>query len=121
MSERTITIPYEEYHDLCRFRDMAEKHQDAIVVKKHCHEGFASIEYWIVYSKDDYAKDLNNALQSRFLSTEEGEALKKENTELQEKIEELKQEPPYKKMFNTLLFFNFLCILAYVIGEYILN
>lgn len=121
MSERTITIPYEEYQKLRRFRDFADDSQDLIVVKKYCSGTYHDAVFWTAYSKDDYAKDLNKKLKSHYLSTEEGEALKKENTDLQEKIEELKQEPPYKKMFNTLLFFNFLCILAYVIGEYILN
>jgi hypothetical protein len=100
---------------------MAEEHQDMIVVKKECSETYSSVEIWSVYSRDDYAKDLNEKLKRYFLSTEEGEALKKENAELMEKIEELKKEPPYKKMFNTLLFFNFLCVLAYIIGEYILK
>jgi len=121
MNERTITIPYKEYQTLCLFQKMAEEHQDMIVVKKECSETYSSVEIWTAYSKDDYAKDLNEKLKRYFLSTEEGEALKKENAELIEKIEELKKEPPYKKMFNTLLFFNFLCILPYVIGEYILK
>lgn len=121
MSDKTITIPYKEYQNLLLFRKMAEEHQDSIVVEKHTNTGFSCMEYWTVYSKDDYAKDLNEKLRSHFLSTEEGEALKKENADLQEKIEELKQGPPYKKMFHTLLFFNFLCVLAYIIGEYILN
>ena len=73
-------------------------------------------------STDDVIKSVSVMLpEAVYLSREEGEALKKENAELMEKIEELKKEPPYKKMFNTLLFFNFLCVLAYVIGEYILN
>lgn len=119
MSERTITIPYKEYLNLCLFKKMAEEHQDLIVVKKHCSGTYHEAEFWTAYSKDDYAKDLNEEMKRNFLSTEEGESLKKENAGLMEKIEELKKEPPYKKMFNTLLFFNFLCVLAYIIGEYI--
>ena len=34
MSERTITIPYEEYQELRRFRDFADDSQDTVVVEK---------------------------------------------------------------------------------------
>lgn len=121
MNERTITIPYEEYKELRRFRDFADDSQDTVVVEKRQDGMGYSLKQWVTYSKDEYIKEVNEELHSHYLSTEEGEALKKENVELMEKIEELKKEPPYKKMFNTLLFFNFLCILAYTIGEYILN
>lgn len=119
MSERTITIPYEEYKELRIFRDFADDSQDTVVVeKRHDGRGY-SLKQWVTYSKDEYIKEVNNELHSFYLSREEGDILKELNAELTNKIEELKKEPPYKKMFNTLLFFNFLCILAYIIGEYI--
>ena len=121
MSERTITIPYEEYQELRRFRDFADDSQDTVIVEKRQDGMGYSIKQWVTYSKDKYIQEVNEELHSHYLSTEEGEALKEENAELKEKIEELKKEPSYKKMFNTLLFFNFLCVLAYVIGEYILK
>lgn len=81
MSERTITIPYEEYQELKTLSEIAV----------------------------------------RCLSEEDGDALKKQNVELQEKIDEMKYEPRYRMLFHALLFYNFLCVLAFVIGEYILN
>lgn len=81
MSERTITIPYEEYLELKNLSEIAV----------------------------------------RCLSEEEGEALKKKNAELQEKIDEMKYEPCYRGLFHALLFYNFLGVLAFIIGECILN
>lgn len=121
MSERTITIPYEEYQELRRFRDFADDSQDTVVVEKRQDGMGYSLKQWVTYSKDEYIKEVNEELHSLYLSREEGDILKELNAELTNKIEELKKEPPYKKMFNTLLFFNFLCILAYIIGEYILK
>lgn len=121
MSERTITIPYEEYQELRRFRDFADDSQDTVIVEKRQDGMGYSLKQWVTYSKDKYIKEVNEELHNHYLSTEEGESLKEENAELKEKIEELGKEPSYKKMFNTLLFFNFLCVWAYIIGEYILK
>lgn len=121
MSERTITIPYKEYQELNKFREVMKDNKQRVVVERHLDTMNYHLVNWDVYSSDEYVKKVNAELSKHYLSEKEGNELKRQNADLQEKIEELKQEPPYKKMFNTLLFFNFLCILAYIIGEYILN
>ena len=121
MSERTITIPYKEYQELNRFREVMKKNKQKVVVERRLDTMNYHLVNWYVYTSDEYVKKINDELSERYLSEKEGDELRRRNAELMEKIEELKKEPPYKKMFNTLLFFNFLCILAYIIGEYILN
>lgn len=162
MSERTITIPVEEYEELKGYRLAVMEKGKAVFERRVTTENGERHEEMLIYTHEDFQKKIedmcdvlysagkveesspqelfalrsqvnrlksslalqehyNSELRKNTVSKELYEAIKEVNVELQEKIEELKQEPPYKKMFNTLLFFNFLCCLCYVIGEYILK
>lgn len=109
MSERTITIPYEEYQELQLFKSVAEKDVTMIRQTVDTFGNFYKYEY--VYTKDLAVMHLSQELKDA----------KEELVKADEREEQRPCEPPYKALFHTLLFYNFLCVLAYIIGEYILN
>lgn len=109
MSEKTITIPYEEYLELQTFKSVAEK--DVTMIRHTTNSLGRFYEYKYVYTKDLAVQRLSQELKNA----------KEELAKANEREEKLSHETPYKSMFQTLLFFNFLCCLAYIIGEYIFN
>ena len=121
MKEKTITIPYEEYQELCRIQKWSEDYKKTVFVVKHHETNSFELRWWEVYSNDEYVKEVNEELGKLYLSREEGDILKDMNANLLNEVNDLKKEPRYNMLYSTLLFFNFVWILAYVIGEYILK
>lgn len=97
--QKLITIPYEEYQELRVLKSVAEDDVTMIREETNAYGNFYQCKY--VYTKDIAIERLSQELK------EAKEELARIN-DMEEKI----SEPPYKKMFYTLAFFNAVFIFA---------
>ena len=99
-----ITIPYEEYKELQTFRDIANSDADRIFVKNEIDCIGHHYNWWTVYTKDDYVKNILEELNKY-----------KEKEQEFVSLEESGQGFPYKRMFWMLVALMFLYAVVRII------
>lgn len=104
MDERMITIPYEEYKELQTFRNIANSDADRIFVKNEIDSIGHHYNWWTVYTKDDYVKNILEELNKY-----------KEKEQKAETPEDSELNVLYKPLF----WFLFFLLLIYVILQVI--
>ena len=104
MSERMITIPYEEYKELQTFKEIAQKSEDRIFVKNETCAYGNLYNWWEVYTKDDYVKSILRELNEYKKKEQESDSFEND-----------KWEVPYPFMFWLLLCMIILYMILQVI------
>lgn len=62
MSERMITIPFEEYNELQNFKSMAQKEDMMVYIKHEGYELGYDSRVWFIYTKDQAVRKITDEL-----------------------------------------------------------
>lgn len=62
MSERTITIPFEEYEELKHFKRMAQEEYMKIYLKTERFDFGSCHKWWEIYTKDEAVRKITDEL-----------------------------------------------------------
>ena len=83
MSERMITIPFEEYNELQNFKSVAQKENMLVYIRQERYELGHGSHVWFIYTKDKAVRkitdELNEAMKELEKSREQCKQLEEEN------------------------------------------